>query len=588
MSEEAPAAGHQASNNRVLRTLLGLGLMLPAIVCWISGMVLPTISTVILSLQNKRPIGDSVEFIGFENYQRLLSDARFGQAANFTLTMIGVRLLIVAILPLLLALGANAFGRAVRIPVRLALTIPLALYTPIALALSWGLALRPSAGIVQAPLLGRPETARAALLLIDGLFILGLASGLGLIFYLAALRGPGEENPTFRQVRKPLLASWAIGILATIALTLQAFDLSSVLTKGGPANSTTTVALYQVEAGLQRLQFGFGAAAAVPFLLIVMISGLIAGLIVVLANLRLELVSHARPSPGGSKAVFGLILALTLLCAVVACGLSAGAIPAGLASGSGTLGEGPDLAEGLPIARILLINTIVLPALFVFLFQVPLTYLAALGIGGLRPLGKRSEWLLMLFSPWLFVTAGPLLLALYEQLRSSGQVNTSLAVTGPFWVSVPILFVLALFFKSREKPYQEAVTAGQSSSGAFFSKVILPSLPLTLLLALAALLIRMQRFQWPLLAVNDLDLYPMPVALAMVAGQYGVTPSALSSLIVIFVIPIFLFFLTAFGIFQTVYMDRLALCSPAGSTIPQKPEPGADSPQAEPAEKPVD
>lgn len=574
-------AAVQPPGNRTLRILLGLGLMLPAGLCCLIGMVIPTISTFVTSFQNKRPLGDSVEFIGWENFERLFSDVRFGHSMSFTLTMIGVRLLIVAILPLLLALGVNAFGRAVRIPVRLIFTIPLALYTPVAFALSWRLALmRVPAEITQGPLLRAPETARAAFLLTDGLFVLGLAAGLGLIFYLAALRGSGEEAPTFRQVRKPLILTWVIGLLATIALTLQDFDWSYLLTGGGPAGSTTTLALYQLETGLQKLQFGLGAAAAVPSLLIMLVLGLITGLIVVLASLRLEVVPHAKPSPDGSKTIFGVILALALLCSVAACGLNATAIPAGVLSGLDTPGRGRDLTGMFPLGRVLLVNTMILPTLFVLLFQIPLTYLAALGIGGLRPLGKRSEWLLLLFSPWLFVTAGPLLIALYEQLRSIGLINTAVATAGPFWLSIPILFVLTLFFRGREKPYQEAVAGGQSPLSAFFSKVIAPSLPLALLLALAAILVRMQRFEWPLITAHKPDLATMPVILARIVALFGIVSPTNAGQLAIFVIPISLFFLIAFGIFQAVYMDRLALCY----AEPHETPPVEEQPTAEPAE----
>ena len=43
--------------------------------------------------------------------------------------------------------------------------------------------------------------------------------------------------------------------------------------------------------------------------------------------------------------------------------------------------------------------------------QLPIAYLGALGIGALRPLGRYSEWLLLPFSPWLFITALPLSVA---------------------------------------------------------------------------------------------------------------------------------------------------------------------------------
>ncbi|MBN1427223.1 MAG: hypothetical protein JXB07_02485 [Anaerolineae bacterium] len=574
MSQEAATPDNPSTDNLVLRLLLGLGLMFPALICLITGMVIPTVSTLNTSLLDWKGFGQG-EFIGFENYTHLFSDKVFGQALNFTIMMIIVRLLIVAILPVLLALGVNAFGRAVRIPVRLAFTVPLALYTPVALALSWELAINnPAARFMRGEgILHNPATMRPTLLVIDGLFVLSLALGLGLIIYLAALRGQGDAPLTFKQARRPLLTVWTISLLATVALTLQAFDWSYILTKGGPINKTLTLALFQFGTAFNKFMFGYGAASMVPPLLVILVLGLAAGLIVVLAGLQLEHVSPTTSSPGGSKPVFGLILALALLFGMTGCLVSAGVIPAGIAGstlkpgifpeGMGIGDGGPQIAEALGTA--FLSNTVILSALAVLLFQIPVTYLAAVGIGGLRPLGKRSEWLLLLFSPWLFMTTGPLMISFFERLRAAEMINTSAAVVEPSWISIPILFILTLLFKGCEKPYRKAIAEGQSPLGAFFKKVILPSLPLTLLLALAAVLVRMQRFHWPLVMTSSPDTWTMPVALTQLAIQYAMTPATIGQALSLFVIPTFLFFLVAFGIYQVVYLERLALCGPDGS-----------------------
>jgi ABC-type sugar transport system permease subunit len=578
MSEEEKSkqADSPEPGNRALRIVLGLVLMIPAGLCCIMGMVMPTLSTLNISLQKWNGLG-SGEWVGMANYNRLFGDGVFSQAATFTIATIGVWLLAVAIVPLLLALGTSAFGRALRIPVRLAFTVPLALFTPVALALSWRLALSPRAGIVHEALLANPDTAKMTLFLIEGLFVLGLAAGLGLIAYLAALRGSGETPPTFTQVRRPLIVVWVVGLLATIALALQEFDWGYLLTQGGPINSTLSLAMYQYKATFMRFQLGFGAASAVPTLVAVVVLGVAAGLIVILTGLRLEHVPIAKAPLEGSKAIFGLLLALGLLCGVAGCLLNASAIPAGFSTGTGI----PAGGGNPPMGRSFFLNTIVLQAVVVLVLQIPLTYLAALGIGGLRPLGKHSEWLLLLFSPWLFMTMGPIIVGLYQQARSSGTLNTLPGVAGPFLISVPALFILTLFFKGREKPYQEAVDGGQSPLAAFFSKVIGPSLPLALLLALAAILVGMQRFQWPLVVASDQDVWPIPLTLAMISGQYASSPAIVSQAIGVFVIPVFLFFLIAFGIYQVVYLDRLALCGPSSTSEPPQPAPTEAEPKKE-------
>ncbi|HRE27220.1 MAG TPA: hypothetical protein PK954_11345, partial [Anaerolineales bacterium] len=48
-------------------------------------------------------------------------------------------------------------------------------------------------------------------------------------------------------------------------------------------------------------------------------------------------------------------------------------------------------------------NTLV-PPLVGLVIQWPLALLGGYAIGGLRPLGRHSLWLLVPFAPWLFVT----------------------------------------------------------------------------------------------------------------------------------------------------------------------------------------
>ncbi|NED57537.1 sugar ABC transporter permease, partial [Micromonospora aurantiaca] len=58
-------------------------------------------------------------------------------------------------------------------------------------------------------------------------------------------------------------------------------------------------------------------------------------------------------------------------------------------------------------------------------------FLGALGIGGLRPLGRRSEWLLLPFAPWLFVGIGPLSIAGFENVGTLDLINSFGALIPP-------------------------------------------------------------------------------------------------------------------------------------------------------------
>ena len=60
-------------------------------------------------------------------------------------------------------------------------------------------------------------------------------------------------------------------LLATIG-AMQVFDSVYVLTRGGPAGSTTTVGLYVYQSIFESGEPGFGAALSILLLLVVMIA----------------------------------------------------------------------------------------------------------------------------------------------------------------------------------------------------------------------------------------------------------------------------------------------------------------------------
>ncbi len=581
-----------------LRVVIGLGLLLPAVLCCVSVLVIPTLGTVALSFSNYDGIG-APDFVGVSNYRSIFQAPPFSAALGFTLSSVAVRLAVVAIVPLLLALAVNEFGRAVRIPVRLLFTVPLALFAPVVIASVWGLALDPRShqlsaflrglNLLSRPLLADPDVAKKVVLSIDGLTTFGLACGLGLILYLAALRGRGGEAPSWKAVRKPLLVSWVAGLLATIALAPQSFALGFSLTRGGPANTTTTLALYQYMMSFVRFRLGAGAAAGTLSLIVAALFGLGTGLIVVLTGLRLERVGWGKETGlitrGGRRRVIAVLLLLAMV--FIGCtGCLLSILPRMwniLASFELPRAYTEALEGPFPVSiGRAWVNTVLPPLLAIFLLQMPITYVAALGIGALRPLEKRSEWLLLLFSPWLFMTVGPQSPAAFLIARQLNLADTVVALLLPSLFSVPILFILTLFFKGQEPKWRAALAEGQSPVKAFFSALILPSLPLTILLACASLLLSVQDLLWPLLVLVTPDGWTMPLLLSHLR-QAGISTQMMAPSTVLFGLPTFLFFFFVFGLFQALYLDRLALVTgkPDSAEVLDEPSP----PEAGPAEE---
>lgn len=551
-----------AGSRQGWRIGLGLLLLAPAGLCCLATLALPTLQTLITSLQ-KVSLKGAATFVGLDNYAYFFELKTLGDTLGFTLLLAVGRVLMVILVPLLLAVAVNEFGRKTRLGLRLLFSLPLALFAPVAMALSWRLFLSPRFGLFEQgrPWLADPELAPWALIGIDALSFFGLACGLGLVVYLMALRGAGDAPATWPQVRAPLFVAWALTVLATIALSLQEFSLAFLLTGGGPGNRTVNLALLQYKTSFQMLNFGVGSTISSLLLFILMLLGLIAGVLIIAMGLQLETIPPAKPTGllNKSRRSLAMVLLVVALMASLPC-IGLGLLPALWTAKTALIG-GADFAQAIkmvPIGQASL-NTLVPTTAAILLIQLPLTYLAAVGIGALRPLGRRSEWLLLLFSPWLLVSISPLSIVFFERMRTAGLLNSLLGLAPPILVSLPMLFILTLFFKGQEPKWRAAQAAGQPAFKAFFQTIVLPSLPLTALLVWVALVVSQQDMVWPLLTVSNADKSPIVIWLVRISSQFATNSVLMSALLVLFGLPSFVVTLVIVSLFQIFYLDRLAL-----------------------------
>lgn len=112
--------------------------------------------------------------------------------------------------------------------------------------------------------------------------------GFGIILLLAGLQGiPAElreaaaldgASPwqTARLVVLPLLGpTIRIWVFLSVIGSLQLFDLVWIMTLGGPANASTTMATYLIDHGFKRYEFGYGSAVAVVVFVICFVFALL-------------------------------------------------------------------------------------------------------------------------------------------------------------------------------------------------------------------------------------------------------------------------------------------------------------------------
>ncbi|WP_434056483.1 carbohydrate ABC transporter permease [Georgenia wangjunii] len=253
----------------------------PALALFAVFVVVPVVQAVRYSTFRWNGLGPLDDFIGFQNYASALRDNVFTDAVMHNLTIVVLSILIQLPLGLAIALLLNRemWGRTI---MRVVIFVPYVLAEVVA-GVIWLMLLQPG-GLVDALFdslglgglsqlwLGDPDVALYTVMVVLTWKYLGLA----IILFLAGLQGvPTDlyeaaqlDGASWWQVQRritipllgPTIRTW--GFLSMIG-SLQLFDMVWILTKGGPANSTMTMATYLINQGTDRSLYGYASAVAV-------------------------------------------------------------------------------------------------------------------------------------------------------------------------------------------------------------------------------------------------------------------------------------------------------------------------------------
>jgi ABC-type sugar transport system permease subunit len=228
--------------------------------------------------------GGGAKFVGWENYALVLADKEFWNAARNTVLITLITVPGALVVGMGLALLANLPFRR-QWPVRLALLLPWALPLSFAgLIFAWffhteyGVVndvvrrLGLSAPGEQTMWLLRPNWAFAAICLTiiwktSSFMALILLAGLQMIpktLYEAAEVDGATKLQQFWQITIPMLMpSIIVALIFRTITALQTFDIPYTMTKGGPGNSTETLAMLIHKTTIDYLDVGYGSTLAV-------------------------------------------------------------------------------------------------------------------------------------------------------------------------------------------------------------------------------------------------------------------------------------------------------------------------------------
>jgi len=219
-------------------------------------------------------------FVGIDNFAKMTDDAMLWRSVGVTFAYVG------GFVPLSFAVSLG-LALLVREPfpgvgfVRMAFFLPNVISLVVAGVL-WQFLLVDrrgavpvlfrSIGLGNVSWLGDPRLALATLILISVWFLVGYQ----MLIFLAALKDIPQEYydaahidgastwQQFQYVTWPMLrpTSFFVAINSTVSAVtgLQAFDLVYVLTRGGPANSTSTLVFYIYQQAFTYNHYGYAAA----------------------------------------------------------------------------------------------------------------------------------------------------------------------------------------------------------------------------------------------------------------------------------------------------------------------------------------
>jgi raffinose/stachyose/melibiose transport system permease protein len=276
------------------RTRLELALLLgPALVLFVGFVLVPIGIAVFYSLYSWNGFGPLTDFVGLQNYADAFGGGVFRGAIvhNVIIAVLSIVIQLPLSIGIALLLDRTLKGRTV---LRMVVFAPYVLSEAIT-AVIWLLMLQPH-GFVDEILDGvglgglvHQWVADPGIVLYT-LFVVMTWKylGFGIILLLAGLQGVPPELreaaaldgatawQTTRHVVLPLLGpTIRIWVFLSVIGSLQLFDLVWIMTLGGPANASTTMATYLVDHGFKRYEFGFGSAVAVVLFAICFVFALV-------------------------------------------------------------------------------------------------------------------------------------------------------------------------------------------------------------------------------------------------------------------------------------------------------------------------
>jgi len=263
----------------------------PALAIIVAVIVFPWMFTLYMSVHEWK-VGSAREFVGLDNYAKLIADTRFRESVGHTLYF--------TFLAVVLPLGFGTVAALVfhrnfpfRGLLRTIFILPM-MATPVAVALVWTMMFHPQLGVLNylLSLVGipayswvyAPETVISSLVLVEiwhwtplvMLIVLGGLAAAPTEPYESAVIDGATRWQMFRYITLPLIMPFIIvaAVIRTID-ALKTFDTIYVITQGGPGTASETINIFLYLQAFQFYKIGYASAVVVIFFVIVIMLSLL-------------------------------------------------------------------------------------------------------------------------------------------------------------------------------------------------------------------------------------------------------------------------------------------------------------------------
>jgi len=263
--------------------------ILPALIFYVIFLVIPIIRTIQFSFYSWDGASPIMDFVGFDNYTRMVHDPIFWKSLGHNIFWIvatiilpvGLGLILAALLSNRMVKGKLLFRVTYFMPVIVSL---------VAVGIIWNWIYHPEFGIVNEvlrfigfdslayPWLGNERTVLPALIVAGSwtyygfcmVIFLAAMQGIDKSYYEAATIEGANVIQIFFYVTIPLLRNTiTLLVLNSLIGSFKVFDLIFLMTKGGPYHSSEVIGTYMFNQAFAMNDIGYGAAISIALAILI-------------------------------------------------------------------------------------------------------------------------------------------------------------------------------------------------------------------------------------------------------------------------------------------------------------------------------